>query len=33
MPAMVEILDRNDTSGSEFTAKIESIKFTINPAI
>lgn len=33
MPSMVEILDWNDTTGSEFTAKIQSVKFTINPAI
>ena len=30
---MVEILDRNGTTRSEFTEKIWSIKFTINPAI
>ena len=33
MPAMVEILDWNDTTGSEFTAKIQGVKFTINPAV
>lgn len=30
---MVKMLYRNGTSGSEFTPKIESIKFTINPAV